>query len=28
MEIGRIRGAVDWDKEDIIEYIYTIKAQN
>ena len=28
MEIGRIRGAVDWDDEDVIEYIYKIKAQN
>lgn len=28
MEIGRIRGSVDWDDEDVIEYIYKIKAQN
>ena len=28
MEIGRIRGAVDWDDSDVIEYIYKIKAQN
>ncbi len=26
-EIGRIRGAADWDDEDVIEYIYKIKAQ-
>ena len=28
MEIGRIRGSVDWDDQDVIEYIYKIKAQN
>ncbi len=28
MEIGRIRGSVDWDDEDVIEYIYKIKAQH
>ncbi len=28
MEIGRIRGSVDWDDDDIIEYIYKIKAQH
>lgn len=27
-EIGRIRGSVDWDDEDVIEQIYKIKAQN
>ena len=27
-EIGRIRGSLDWDDEDVIEYIYKIKAQN
>lgn len=27
-EIGRIRGAVEWDDEDVIEEIYKIKAQN
>lgn len=27
-EIGRIRGAVEWDDEDVIEKIYKIKAQN
>lgn len=27
-EIGRIRGAVEWDKPEVIEYIYKIKAQN
>lgn len=26
-EIGRIRGAADWDDDDVIEYIYKIKAQ-
>ena len=26
-EIGRIRGAADWDNDDVIEYIYKIKAQ-
>lgn len=28
MEIGRIRGAVEWDDDDVIEKIYQIKAQN
>lgn len=28
LEIGRIRGAVDWDDEDVINYIYQIKATN
>ena len=27
-EIGRIRGAVVWDDEDVIEYIYKIKAKS
>lgn len=27
-EIGRIRGAADWDDDKVIEYIYKIKAQN
>lgn len=27
MEIGRIRGAVEWDDEDVIEEIYRIKAE-
>lgn len=27
-EIGRIRGSVDWDDDDVMEYIYKIKAQN
>lgn len=27
-EVGRIRGAVEWDDEDVIEYIYKIKAKN
>lgn len=27
MEIGRIRGAVDWDDSDVEEYIYKLKAQ-
>ena len=26
-EIGRIRGAADWDDEDVIEYIFKLKAQ-
>lgn len=26
MEIGRIRGAVEWDDEDVVEEIYRIKA--
>lgn len=25
MEIGRIRGSVDWNDEDVIEYIYKLK---
>lgn len=28
MEIGRIRGAVDWDDKNVIEYMYRIKAQH
>lgn len=28
MEIGRIRGAVDWDDSDVEEYIYKLKAQD
>jgi peroxiredoxin len=28
MEIGRIRGAIDWDNKKTIEEIYKIKAQN
>ena len=27
-EIGRIRGSVEWDDDEVIEYIYKIKAQN
>jgi len=27
-EIGRIRGSVAWDKPDVIEYIYKIKAKH
>ena len=27
-EIGRIRGSVEWDDEDVIEYIYKLKAQH
>lgn len=27
-EIGRIRGAVEWDSDEVIEQIYKIKAQN
>lgn len=27
MEIGRIRGSVDWDDKNVIEYIYKIKAK-
>lgn len=27
-EIGRIRGAVEWDDDDIIEYIYKVKAEH
>lgn len=26
-EIGRIRGAVEWDNDDVIEYIYKIKSR-
>ncbi len=26
-EIGRIRGAADWDDDDVIEYIFKLKAQ-
>lgn len=26
-EIGRISGSVDWDDEDVIEYIYKLKAE-
>ncbi len=27
-EIGRIRGSIEWDKPEIIEYIYKIKAKH
>lgn len=27
-EIGRIRGTADWDSDDVIEYIYKLKAQH
>ena len=27
-EIGRIRGGADWDKEEIIEYMYKIKSKH
>lgn len=27
-EIGRIKGSADWSDEDVIEYIYKIKAQH
>lgn len=27
-EIGRIRGSAEWDDDDVIEYIYKIKAQH
>ena len=27
MEIGRIRGSVDWDDSDVIEYIYKLKSK-
>ena len=27
-EIGRIRGSADWGDEDVVEYIYKIKAQH
>ena len=27
-EIGRIRGTAEWDDDDLIEYIYKIKAEN
>lgn len=26
-EIGRIRGSVEWDKPEVVEYIYKIKAE-
>lgn len=28
MEIGRIRGAVDWGDSDVIEYIYRLKSEH
>lgn len=28
MEIGRIRGAVDWADSDVIEYMYRLKAEH
>ncbi len=28
MEIGRIRGAVDWDDNDVIDYMYKLRAAN
>lgn len=27
-EIGRIRGSADWDEDDVIEYIYKLKAKH
>lgn len=27
-EIGRIRGTAEWDKDDLIEYVYNIKAKH
>lgn len=27
-EIGRIRGSAEWDSDDVIEYIYKLKAQH
>ena len=27
-EIGRISGSADWEDDDVIEYIYKIKAQH
>lgn len=27
-EIGRIRGTADWNSDEVIEYIYKIKAQH
>lgn len=27
-EIGRIRGSADWDSDEVIEYIYKLKAQH
>ncbi|MBO7556313.1 MAG: TlpA family protein disulfide reductase [Alphaproteobacteria bacterium] len=27
-EIGRIRGSLDWDSSDVIDYIYKVKAEN
>ena len=27
-EIGRIRGSADWDSDDVIQYIYRIKAEH
>ena len=27
-EIGRIRGAVEWDNNDVVEYLYKVKAQH
>lgn len=27
-EIGRIRGKIEWDNEEVIEYFYNLKAQN
>ena len=27
-EIGRIRGTVEWDRDDLVEYIYNIKAKH
>ena len=27
-EIGRIRGSAEWDSQDVIEYMYKIKAEH
>ena len=28
LEIGRIRGSVDWDDDDVIEYMYRLNAEH
>lgn len=27
-EVGRIRGSAEWDKPEVVEYIYKLKSEN
>ncbi|MBR1605082.1 MAG: TlpA family protein disulfide reductase [Alphaproteobacteria bacterium] len=28
LEIGRIRGAIEWDRDEMVEYVYNLKAEH